>query len=774
MSSIAVVEGLAELEPVQREETAALHEEVDRLPQSLRAPIVLCYLEGLTHNEAACRLRWPIGTVRSRMARARDLLRTRLTRRGLAYGAVAAAVGSSRAVMAEVPFALAEKTARASIRLVTGTTSEVVSTPVAALMEEVLKAMFMSQVKRVAAIVLAACIVTGAGIIAVGASQVNSTSPQGGARAKRAADHQTDKGDRAGPGTQPAGDREPLMTVTGVVLDPAGKPVAGSPVAVFGFARRARRGGDHSNPHQVIGQATADGVGRFRMLLPHVSSTNFLHLDVIAGAAGLGMGWQDLKLDVLAHEVEVRLSPERVVRGRLVDIQGQPAAGIAVSVVQLAAKLYGPGGVGFWNAPQNLPPWPAAAITDAQGRFLLHGVGRGVAVELQIRDDRFARQEFSVGPDDPGKSDEPVFVLTPAHIIEGRVLYGDTKAPVPHARLAAQGGHYISDEADAQGRFRLNPYADAPYKSMTTGEPLFSVYAYAPDGQPYLGVETELTWTKGSVRQTIEFVLPRGVLVRGKVTDASSGKPVDGAEILDAPQSVEKTDSPQSVLTGSWTAVVSREDGAYAIAVPPGAGHLVVLASSPEYVLSACRLSWPRQYASAAIAVAARRGSPPVDVPFALRRGTTIKGRVLDPDGRPVAEGTVITRFNVSGQAGRWVRSEDSRERRSVRVAGSRSGSDFPGARERCKATLGCFSRGISQGQRWRADRRPSGSLRLSPNPARGPYREASCRLSGRAPGRGDRRKVPMGHERRGPRERRDRRRGAGARLQQLRGRTTD
>ena len=75
MCSIAVADGPAEIESVRREETAMLHEEVDRLPESLRAPIVLCYLEGLTHGEAACRLRWPIGTVRSRMARARGLLR---------------------------------------------------------------------------------------------------------------------------------------------------------------------------------------------------------------------------------------------------------------------------------------------------------------------------------------------------------------------------------------------------------------------------------------------------------------------------------------------------------------------------------------------------------------------------------------------------------------------------------------------------------------------------------------------------------------------------
>jgi RNA polymerase sigma factor (sigma-70 family) len=59
-----------------------IHEEVNRLPTHHRAPIVLCYLEGLTHDQAAETLGWPVGTVRSRLARARDRLRDRLERRG--------------------------------------------------------------------------------------------------------------------------------------------------------------------------------------------------------------------------------------------------------------------------------------------------------------------------------------------------------------------------------------------------------------------------------------------------------------------------------------------------------------------------------------------------------------------------------------------------------------------------------------------------------------------------------------------------------------------
>ncbi len=60
-----------------------VHEEVDRLPETQRAPVVLCLLEGLTPEQAAQRLGWPAGTVRSRLARAKVRLKSRLERRGL-------------------------------------------------------------------------------------------------------------------------------------------------------------------------------------------------------------------------------------------------------------------------------------------------------------------------------------------------------------------------------------------------------------------------------------------------------------------------------------------------------------------------------------------------------------------------------------------------------------------------------------------------------------------------------------------------------------------
>ena len=81
-ADLSAVPGAAEKE--DSDLAPLLHEEVRRLPDKYRRPVVLCYLEGMTNEEAAHQLRWPVGTVKGRLSRARALLRARLTRRGLA------------------------------------------------------------------------------------------------------------------------------------------------------------------------------------------------------------------------------------------------------------------------------------------------------------------------------------------------------------------------------------------------------------------------------------------------------------------------------------------------------------------------------------------------------------------------------------------------------------------------------------------------------------------------------------------------------------------
>jgi polysaccharide biosynthesis/export protein len=154
-----------------------VQEEVQRLPANYRAVVVLCFWQGMTHEQAANQLGCPLGTVRSRMARARKLLHRRLIRRGVAplAGAVAAALDGASApaaavcaarLLSAVPAPLVHSTVQAATQLAAGkAVTHAASASAGALVEQILWSMTMIKAcKTVAACCVIGLLVLGAGV----------------------------------------------------------------------------------------------------------------------------------------------------------------------------------------------------------------------------------------------------------------------------------------------------------------------------------------------------------------------------------------------------------------------------------------------------------------------------------------------------------------------------------------------------------------------------------------------------------------------------------
>jgi RNA polymerase sigma factor (sigma-70 family) len=159
-------------EPHWDDMAQVLHEEIDRLPEQYRAPILLCDMEGLTEGQAATRLGRPIGTIRSQRARGRQRLRCQLTRRGLAPASAALVLtteGFSASVI--VPPALVSATIESAMRFAVARATEagVLCSSAAVLAEEFLGSVLMARIRNAAMAALVAIGIATAGAFALGA-----------------------------------------------------------------------------------------------------------------------------------------------------------------------------------------------------------------------------------------------------------------------------------------------------------------------------------------------------------------------------------------------------------------------------------------------------------------------------------------------------------------------------------------------------------------------------------------------------------------------------
>jgi protocatechuate 3,4-dioxygenase beta subunit len=450
------------------------------------------------------------------------------------------------------------------------------------------------------------------------------------------------------------------MEVTGRVVGPDGGPVADARVAalVHHYRRSQRPEGTYfaaglATTTELWGQGKTDRDGRFRLSGPAYSpSRPSVGASLVSSAPGHSLVLHELDHAALRQDVVVRLGPERVVRGRLIDLQGQPAAGVAVRALWPSppfARLW-------FDRPLEdlLPFWPAPATTDDKGRFLLRGLGPD-KVRIETRHARFAPQHLDADTTSPGGEGSVTLSLVGARKLRGRVVLADG-GPAAGVRLVVISGddpfgmgyQKVEGHTDGRGLFSLNVF---PGESLR-------IVVRPQDGSAYLGLSKVVSWAQVA-RPGINLSLRRGTVVRGKVTEAPSGRPAAGARVQYRPrQNNNPHYQPERTagdLEENLATAITGAAGEFQLAVPPGPGHLLVTGPTLDYVhvvtswgeLEYGKPGGMRWYPDALVPLDLKPDAEGAEVKATVRRGVTLTGRVLGPDGKPVGRFRVLCRSYI-------------------------------------------------------------------------------------------------------------------------------
>ncbi len=513
-----------------REVRSCLDEEIAQLPEKYRSVFVLCCLESVGRAEAARRLGVKEGTLSSRLVEARKRLSRQLARRGVELTAVlAAAALTTPAVSA----ALVASTMKAAVAASDGLVS-------ASVAELVHSATTVGKTKIATVVLLAASVLAGASVwtyrgLAASALVLSAQSAEPPA-AKRA-----DK-----PPSAPM-NRETMKTIEirGRVLGPDGKPKAGAKLLLLGKA-------------QPLGTTAADG--GFTLAIPKDTKGGTL----IAQADGFGIDFVDLPKGEPKKPLEFRLVKDRVIRGRIVNTEGKPAAGARLTV--MALNVYPnnsmdsflldwkkrhfmsgiPGGVkGIWS---NMGAH-FAATTDADGRFVLRGLGRERLVMLRLRGAGLADDElWIVNRDgfDPHSYNQATIDNIPKgqeDIAARFLLYGPDLSVVGESEKILRGVVKASDSGKGRPGIHIHLSHDnngllrVPLDTHTDAEGRYEIHGARKAQRYQIEVAADLAagymdtyiWandTPGYQPVAADITVKKGVIVTGKVIDQATGKPI--------------------------------------------------------------------------------------------------------------------------------------------------------------------------------------------------------------------------------------------------------
>lgn len=592
---------------LQREEAAVLHEEISRLPERYRSAVVLCYLQGQTHAEAAQRLRRPVGTISARLSRAREMLRGRLIRRGLAPGAMLAALLAHDVASAAVPRALIDK----SIRAGTGITSA----SVAVLAEGVLRAMFVARWSSITVVLVSILGVLAATYVGTFAA----TAPTAANADDTLKPAKPEPAPVQKPVSKPAAaakQETTLLSLDGQATDLEGKPVVGAKIMLV-----STNGID-----APLGETTTGADGRYAFRDAQLPVRRYRDDSDLCGtfqvygtAAGYGIAWHGMRqyvpiprpddrpvqgLETLWYAdddktVNLTFRPAVALRGRIVDEKGKPIKGAQIQLYSgdytvIAGHELHKNFREFWSMFM-LPPNQTTAHTVADGRFAFEGLGEDTFYYASITHPDYAGRGMYVATCaeslrmsiyqnqsevEIAGNDLDVRLETCRTVTIG-VVYADTNKPAGHVSVSASdenasGIHgYGKTDTDGNVTLRLPP-----------GE--YRVTIDPPKGSDCVRTNANLTVKQQADPQRAELTVDRGCILILKAVDAVTGNGIRGVSFLQGDEdgdpgggrevqsSTYFIDNPTTDAEGQLRAVVNPGQRSFAVSrTLKDAGYLI-------------------------------------------------------------------------------------------------------------------------------------------------------------------------------------------------------